>query len=49
MTNLKKWKNGKIAKMAPLNPCRKIEKILGQKHSFEALNMENNKNQKKYP
>ena len=30
----KKWK---IAKMALLNPCMKVESLLGQKHSFEAI------------
>jgi hypothetical protein len=31
------WQNGKIAKMALLNPCMKFKKKFGQKTSFEAL------------
>ena len=31
------WQNGKIAKMALLNPCMKFKKIFCQKTSFEAL------------
>ena len=31
------WQFFNFFKMALLNPCMKFEKILGQKHSFEAL------------
>ena len=31
------WQNGKIAKMALLNRCKKFKKIFGKKTSFEAL------------
>ena len=31
------WKNRKIAKMALLNWCMKLEKFLDYKYSFEAL------------
>ena len=31
------WQNGKIAKMALLNPCMKFEFFFGKKTSFEAL------------
>ena len=31
------WQNGKIDKLALLNPCMKFKKIFGQKTSFEAL------------
>jgi hypothetical protein len=31
------WQNGKIAKMALLNPCMKFKKFFGPETSFEAL------------
>jgi hypothetical protein len=31
------WQNGKIAKMALLNPCIKFKMFFGQKTSLEAL------------